>query len=131
MNTEAFDGNAAWLGYDLISGHWYSGPGQVVVNTAYLTQTGLTVGQTTTISTGARSITARIVGQVFVPGNEPALLTSVQTLGGTSASLGLDQYDVGLKPGVTSSTYVGALSRSLGAGYLRVRTARRPVLPHR
>ncbi len=82
VNAQAFDGNAAWLGYDLISGHWYSGAGQVVVNTAYLTQTGLTVGQRTTISTGARSVTARIVGQVFLPGNQPALMTSVQTLGG-------------------------------------------------
>jgi putative ABC transport system permease protein len=118
VNAEAFDGNASWLGYDLISGHWYTGTGQVVVNTAYLSQTGLAVGQTTTLSTGARSITARIVGQVFVPGNEPALLTSVQTLGGTSASLGLDQYDVGLKPGVTPSSYVSALNNALGADYL-------------
>ena len=118
VNAEAFDGNAAWLGYDLISGHWYTGPGQVVVNTAYLSQTGLTVGQSTTVSTGARSITARIVGQVFVPGSQPALLTSVQTLGGTSASLGLDQYDVGLKPGVTPSSYATALNNALGAEYL-------------
>jgi putative ABC transport system permease protein len=117
VNTEAFDGNAAWLGYDLISGHWYTGTGQVVVNTAYLNQTGLTVGQRTTISTGTRSVTARIVGQVFVPGNQPALLTSVQTLGGTSAGPGLDQYDVGLKPGVTASSYVGALNHALGNGY--------------
>ncbi len=117
VNTEAFDGNASWLGYDLISGRWYTGPGQVVVNTAYLNQTGLTVGQSTTISTGTRSVTARIVGQVFVPGNQPALLTSLQTLGGTSASLGLDQYAVGLKPGVTPSSYVGALNHALGSGY--------------
>ncbi len=117
VNTEAFEGNSAWLGFGLISGRWYSGPGQVVVNTAYLNQTGLNVGQTTTISAGDRPITARIVGQAFVPGNQPALLTSVQTLGGTSASLGLDQYDVGLKPGVTPTSYAGALGRALGGGY--------------
>jgi len=117
VNTEAFYGNAAWLGYDLISGHWYTGTGQVVVNTAYLSQTGLTVGQSTTISTGTLSVIARIVGQVFVPGNQPALLTSVQTLGGTSANLGLDQYDVGLKAGVTPSSYVGRLNHVLGNGY--------------
>jgi putative ABC transport system permease protein len=118
VNAEAFDGNAAWLGFDLISGHWYTRPGQVVVNTAYLSQTGLAVGQSTTVSTGARSITARIVGEVFVPGSQPALLTSAQTLGGTSASLGLDQYDVGLKPGVTPSSYATALNNALGADYL-------------
>jgi putative ABC transport system permease protein len=117
VNAQAFDGNAAWLGYDLISGHWYSGAGQVVVNTAYLNQTGLTVGQSTTIGTGAKSVTARIVGQVFVPGNQPALMTSLQTLGGTGGSLGLDQYDVGLKPGVSPGRYVGALNQSLGTRY--------------
>ena len=39
-NVTAFDGNAGWLGYGVISGHWYRGTGQVVVNTAYLDQTG-------------------------------------------------------------------------------------------
>ena len=117
VNAEAFEGNSSWLGFGVISGRWYTGPGQVVVNTAYLNQTGLNVGQTTTISTGDRTITARIVGQVFVPGNEPALLTSVQTLGGASASLGIDQYDVGLKAGVTPTAYAAGLGRALGAGY--------------
>ncbi|HXB46555.1 MAG TPA: ABC transporter permease [Streptosporangiaceae bacterium] len=117
VDAQAFDGNAGWLGYGVISGHWYSSAGQVVVNTAYLNQTGLTVGDTTTVSTTTRSVTARIVGEIFVPGNRPALMTSVQTLGGTSASLGLDEYYVGLNRGVSSSSYVSGLSRSLGANY--------------
>jgi len=117
VNAQAFDGNAGWLGYGLISGHWYRGTGQAVVNTAYLDQTGLAVGDTTTVSTGTRSVTARIVGEVFVPGNQPALMTSVQTLGGTSANLALDQYDVGLKPGVSIDSYVGQLNSALGANY--------------
>ena len=33
----AFRGNATWTGYDLISGHWYSGPDQVDVPTGFLT----------------------------------------------------------------------------------------------
>jgi putative ABC transport system permease protein len=117
VNTQAFDGGAGWLGFGVISGHWYSGAGQAVVNTAYLNQTGLTVGDTTTVSTATRSVTVRIVGEVFVPGNQPALMTSVQTLGGTSANLGLDEYYVGLNRGVSSSSYVGGLTRSLGASY--------------
>ncbi|HEY2076263.1 MAG TPA: ABC transporter permease, partial [Streptosporangiaceae bacterium] len=117
VNAQAFDGNSAWLGYGVISGHWYHGPGQVVVNTAYLNQTGLAVGDSTTVSSGTRSVTARIVGEVFVPGNQPALMTSVQTLGGTSARLGLVQYYVGLSQGVSSSSYMSGLTRSLGANY--------------
>jgi len=117
VQTQASDGNASWLGYGVISGHWYRGTGQVVVNTAYLNQTGLAVGDTTTVGTATRSVTARIVGEVFVPGNQPALMTSVQTLGGTSSSLGLDEYFVGLRRGVSSSSYVSGLTRSLGANY--------------
>jgi len=117
VDAQAFDGSASWLGYGVISGHWYRAAGQVVVNTAYLDQTGLAVGDTTTVSTATKSVTARIVGEVFVPGNRPALLTSVQTLGGTSASLGLDQYYVGLNRGVSSSSYVGGLTKSLGTDY--------------
>jgi putative ABC transport system permease protein len=117
VNAQAFDGNAGWLGYGVISGHWYRGAGQVVVNTAYLNQTGLTVGDTTTVSSATKSVTARIVGEVFVPGSHPALMTSVQTLGGTSASLALDEYYVGVSRGVSSSSYVSGLTRSLGADY--------------
>jgi putative ABC transport system permease protein len=117
VQTQAFDGNAGWLGYDVISGHWYRGTGQVVVNTAYLNQTGLTVGDSTTLRTATRSVTARIVGEVFVPGNQPALMTSVQTLGGTSANPGLDEYFVGLSRGTSSSAYVSGLARTLGASY--------------
>ena len=32
--------NASWTGYAMIAGHWYDGPGQVDVNTAFLTATG-------------------------------------------------------------------------------------------
>ena len=117
VSTQAFSGNAAWLGYGLISGHWYHGTGQVVVNTSYLNQTGLAVGDITTIAAGTRPITARIVGQVFVPGNQPALMTSLQTLGRSSAGLGFDQYIVGLKPGVTPVSYAASLNRALGQAY--------------
>src|SRR5262249_41446685 len=87
--AEAFRGNAAWTGYDIISGRWYTGPGEADVNTAFLTQTGLAVGGTTTITVGGKPVTVRITGEVFDPqGNDqPALMTSWQTLGGAAAGL--------------------------------------------
>src|SRR5215469_11873408 len=119
VNAEAFDGASGWLGYDMISGHWLSGPGQVVVNTSYLTQTGLSVGDDTTISAGGKPLTVRIVGQVFNPGSQPALIASSQTLDKSAVrALGVAQYDVGLRPGVSPSAYVGAINRALGANYV-------------
>ena len=52
VNAEAFRGNAAWIGYDVVTGHWYRGPGEADVNTAFLTQTGLSVGDTVPVSSG-------------------------------------------------------------------------------
>ena len=34
MPVTAYRGDAAGLGWDITSGTWYTGPGQVVVNTA-------------------------------------------------------------------------------------------------
>ena len=35
--AEAFGGDAAWIGDGLIAGRWYNAPGEVDVNTAFLT----------------------------------------------------------------------------------------------
>jgi putative ABC transport system permease protein len=113
--TEAFRGDASWTGYDMISGHWFRGPGQVDVNTSFLTVTGKAVGDTVAITSGGRAITARIAGEVFAPqSSNPVLLTSWQTLGGARAGLTATQYDVGLRPGTSPQAYSAALDRALG-----------------
>ena len=118
VNAEAFNGPSGWLGYDVITGRWMTGPGQIVVNTSYLTQTGLAVGDATTISAGGKPETVRIVGQMFNPGSQPALMTDWQTLSATaSPPLGIAQYDVGLKAGASTDHYVAAMNNALGSKY--------------
>jgi putative ABC transport system permease protein len=113
--AEAFQGNAAWTGYDMISGRWYRGPGEVVVNTGFLTQTRKSVGDTITITFGGHRTTARIVGEAFDPQgqSQPVLLTSWQTLGGARAGLTIQAYDVGLRPGTDPAAYADALNHAL------------------
>jgi putative ABC transport system permease protein len=120
VQAQASRGDASWLGYPVIRGHWYRGSGQVVVNTAYLTQSGLSVGDRTQITAGGKSVRALIVGEVFVPGNTPALMTGWQTLTTIAPTAGIVQYDVGLRPGVSTTAYVRALNgpKALRAGYL-------------
>ena len=115
VSTEAFQGDAAWTGYDMIGGRWYRAPGEVVVNTGFLTQTGKSVGDTVTLTFGGKQITARIVGEAFDPQGlgQPVLLTSWQTLGGAPAGLTVQQYDVGLRPGTDASAYADALNHAL------------------
>ena len=52
INAMVFDGPSSWMGYALISGHWYDAPGEVDVNTVFLTDSGLSVGDTATVYTG-------------------------------------------------------------------------------
>jgi putative ABC transport system permease protein len=115
----AFRGDASWTGYGLVSGHWYTGPGQVEAATGFLTDTGKTVGDTVTLTFGSRQVTARIVGQVFdTDNNGLALITGWQTLAGADHSLAVDQYDVGLRPGTSATAYAQALGKRLGPAYL-------------
>lgn len=114
----AFAGDAAGFGWDITSGTWYRRPGQVVVNTADPATAGLSVGQTIHITYHGLPITARISGEVYMPGpGLPTLLTSWQTLGGNTAGLAINEYVVQLRPGVNKQHYEMALGRALGPGF--------------
>jgi len=111
----AFRGDASWTGYDLISGHWYSGPRQVDVPTNFLTVTGKAVGDTVTFSAGGPAVTARIVGEVFDTDNRGLLvLTDWRTLAAADPGVTPDTYDVALRPGTAPAAYIHALGAALG-----------------
>ena len=119
----AFLGDAGWTGYAMSSGHWYTGPDQVVVPKRFLTTLHAKVGDTVTITgAGGRTIPVRIVGEVFdQQHNGLTMLTDWRTL--TAADPGLTpdsmnaQYDVGLRPGTDPTAYVRAIGPELGSNY--------------
>jgi putative ABC transport system permease protein len=115
VNAWAFDNDSSWIGYGIIGGHWYDAPGQVDVNTAFLTASGLAVGDTATVDTGNAQVTVRIVGEVFHPSHDPTLYGSTQTLPGLGTVENLQQWDVGLRPGTSTGGYVQAVNLALGA----------------
>jgi len=112
--ARAFGGDAAWTGYGIIAGRWYDAPGEVDVNTAFLDQSGLAVGDTVTVSTGTAQVTVRIAGEVFAPSSEPRMFGSTQTLPGLATPANLREYDVALRPGVSAAGYVQAVNAALG-----------------
>jgi putative ABC transport system permease protein len=115
VNAEVFGGDASWLGYGLIAGHWYGTPGEVDVNTAFLTQSGLAVGGTVTVNTGTAQVSARIAGEVFDPsGSQPEVFGSARTLPGVAAAQNLQEYFVGLRPGTSAAGYIQAVNGALG-----------------
>lgn len=114
-----YQGDAAGLGWDITSGGWYHGPGQVVVNTADPATAGLSVGETIRLVFGRKPVTARITGEVYAPGIPVigAMFASWQTLGGKAAGLAINQYEVALRPGIDQKKYSAALSSALGPGF--------------
>jgi putative ABC transport system permease protein len=116
VSVTAFRGNAGWTGYGLISGRWYTAPGQADVPTAFLASTGTSVGDTVTILFAGRQIPVRIVGEVFdYSGLE--MITDWQTLARADPSLTASQYDVELRPGTSPARYAQTLAAALGSSY--------------
>jgi putative ABC transport system permease protein len=114
----AFRGNAAWTGYDMIAGHWYTGPDQVDVPARFLTVTGDTVGDSVTIVSGGRQVTARIVGEVFSTADDGLqMITDWKTLQAVAPAATPAVYNVGLRPGTDEAAYVQGLSSRLGSAY--------------
>jgi putative ABC transport system permease protein len=114
----AFQGSAAWTGYPMISGHWYTGPGQADVPAGFLTATGTTIGDSVFITFGGRQIPVRLVGEVFDSDNAGlAMITDSRTLVRPGRPLVITQYDIGLRPGASPGTYAQALISKLGPAY--------------
>jgi len=114
LNITAYTSRSAWLGWDMISGRWYGNAGEIDVNTAFLTDTGLTVGDHVTLSVDGRLVRTRIVGQVYDP-DLADVLTAAQTLG-QPAAFPVSQYDIGMRAGVSPQAYTAGLGRALGPG---------------
>jgi putative ABC transport system permease protein len=117
INAQAFSGDASWLGYTMITGRWYQRPGQAVVNTRFLADSGLTVGDTVTVDVIGGSTaraTVRIVGEVFQPSDNPWLFASTATLPALAGPAHLQGYDVGLRPGTSAAGYIRAVNKTLG-----------------
>jgi len=112
----AFGGDASWIGYALVSGHWYGVAG-AVVNTSFLRATGKRIGGTFTLTDDGRAVTLKIAGEVFLPGNDPQVLTNLSSVvaldpSGTSPQM----FYVSLRPGVNAQSYQNAVFAKLGPG---------------
>jgi putative ABC transport system permease protein len=123
LSLVGFGGYASWTGYTMISGHWYSGTGEVDVNTAFLTESGAKVGQTYTLTSasGGRHLKVRIAGEVFDPsGGGPEIFASTSTLAALDPGLAPGQYEVALKPGTNAQAYANTVRAALGQDHADV-----------
>ena len=123
VSVTAFgSGDPAWSKLQLISGRWYSqspGAREIDVNTLFLTDTSLSVGDTYAMIDNGRRVTAKIVGEVFAAGNDVNAFMSPATLAAIDPAVsGTGSYRVSLKPGVNAAGYASSLGAALGGGYM-------------
>lgn len=103
-----YTGNPGWAGYALVSGRWFTRPGEVVVPTEVLTATDRSLGDTLTVTTGGTPATLTIVGEVFDPGNNDGLLLTRAGTGTQPTS-----WQVGLADGADLGAYTETLQKAL------------------
>jgi putative ABC transport system permease protein len=113
LSVNAYDGDAAWTGYPVLSGRWYSGAGEAVATSRTLRLTGLAVGDEITIATDLGRRRVRIVGEVFGNGNGPTVVMSTAALTGLVKDLTPDRFEVGLKSGTDAHAYVESARTAL------------------
>ena len=106
----AYRGDSSWLGYPIISGRWFSAPGEAVAPTAFFTRTSRHVGDTITATQDGQDLNIRLVGEILdIQGDNILLRTAWGTLPGTPEAT---SYEIQLKPGTDGDHYAGAIQSS-------------------
>jgi putative ABC transport system permease protein len=113
VNTLAFRGNSAALGYLTFAGRWFNAPGEAVANGTFVRDAHLKLGDTVTGTVRGESLKLRIVGEVFDftagPGGH-VLMLDWSTITAAVPDLAPSSYMVTLKPGANVKAYVSRLA---------------------
>ncbi|MET7401955.1 ABC transporter permease [Dactylosporangium sp. NPDC005572] len=115
IEVEAYDGDATWTGYPLISGRWYTGLGEAVAGSRMLSLTGTRVGDTITVSTDKGQLRVKIVGEAFSRAGDPTLIMDRSSLGTLITSSGPDRYEIAVTSGTDPYAYATALDKAVGS----------------
>ncbi|TCO47714.1 putative ABC transport system permease protein [Kribbella antiqua] len=108
LRVAFYRGDPTHVGFRVLEGKWFDGPGQVVVSERFLRQRGLSVGDTITLQTGGKSTPVRIVGKaLYNSGDE--VLSNWETLALIAPNTRAQTYEVQLKPGTDIDAYVKAV----------------------
>lgn len=111
-----YRGDSGWGTYQMISGHWFTGPGEAVVASRFLKAAGVRIGDTVALDGGGgRTVRVRIVGEALVVADDDGLhvLTDSRTLTRAGLAFHPDQFNVRLADGTDRARYLTALNARL------------------
>ncbi|GIJ69753.1 ABC transporter permease [Virgisporangium ochraceum] len=113
ISVRAYDSDASWTGYPIITGRWYANPDEVVASSRMLRLTGVRVGDAITISGPAGERRVRIVGEVMLNGGDPTLVMDVSALSDAAGAVPPRQYEVSLTRGTDPHAYADRLAAAV------------------
>ncbi|MCU1388853.1 MAG: hypothetical protein JWL72_2191 [Ilumatobacteraceae bacterium] len=110
----AFNGDASWSGYAMVSGRWFTSAGEAVVPTTFLHATNTSIGDTISLFFEGRAVPIRIVGEVFDPHEQTMeVLTDASTIATAAPDLLPDHFSIEVRPGTDISAYITRLGAQL------------------
>jgi putative ABC transport system permease protein len=114
LEALALTGNDTSYGYRMISGTWFTQPGEIVVATPFLAATHTKIGDSIVLTDHSTQVTVKIVGEVFnVENRGMQILTDAVTLAAAEPELRAETYNITLKPGTDKASYVNDLNAAL------------------
>ncbi|MET8982732.1 FtsX-like permease family protein [Streptomyces sp. NPDC004539] len=112
----AFTGDASWGGYTMVSGRWFTRPGEAVVPAPFLTATGTRIGDTVTLNGLGEEpgVRVRIVGEVLDTRNDGMeVFTDTATLTAAHPDLTDTTQHIAVRSGTDAAAYATALNEVL------------------
>lgn len=111
IEINAYDGDATWTGYPMLSGRWYQSSDEAVVSSRMLHLTGTRVGDYITVTTEHGNRRLHVVGEAFTNGSGSTLIMDARGLPDPGDPI---VFEVALTPGTSMDAYVKRLNNALG-----------------
>ncbi|MFI8823987.1 FtsX-like permease family protein [Streptomyces sp. NPDC053431] len=109
-----YEGDSTNGGHTMVTGRWFTAPGEAVVPSRFLQTTGLSVGDTLTLREQDRTARLRIVGEVFDLGGQ-GMAIRAQTASVSALQLRYlpSEFQITLEPGTDAEGYAEQLDTRL------------------
>jgi putative ABC transport system permease protein len=106
---------SSWIGYALISGRWFSHPGEVVAPTKLISEAHLTLGRSFTAHMNGHAVLLRLVGEILDQSDNDLLLRGGwAAMHATYPQAQPDTYEVQIRQGVNPGAYQRGLYARVG-----------------
>ncbi|MGP4047071.1 ABC transporter permease [Streptomyces sp. 2A115] len=105
-----YQGDSRSGSYEMISGHWIGGAGQMVVPTGFLERTGTRIGDKVRVTLQNDTQTLRIVGEAFDTSDDGMRIHADLD---SFPAAEPDTFAIDVKPGVSPADYAGKLAAAV------------------